>query len=165
MAAHLGRAVTRTLALLPTDSRCSLASLVLSRLLERRGIDARLVVAVCRSPSSPPMPGWRRGPPAAPGRRSRLPAAGGALSGAVPEPSAAPGIAVALAGGDSPLRKALTRSLVADSLDVVEERDSDVLVWIGSLVDHGQRPSLRDALDTDQARDRRGPGGRGDRSA
>ena len=72
------------------------------------------------------------------------------MSGAVPEPSAAPGIAVALAGGDSPLRKALTRSLVADSLDVVEERDSDVLVWIGSLVDHGQRPSLRDALDTDQ---------------
>jgi hypothetical protein len=49
-AARLGRAVTRTLALLPTDSRCLVSSLVLSRLLERRGIDARLVVAVCREP-------------------------------------------------------------------------------------------------------------------
>ena len=57
---------------------------------------------------------------------------------------------MALAGGDSPLRKALTRSLVADGLDVVEERDSDVLVWMGSLADHGQRPSLREALDTDR---------------
>jgi hypothetical protein len=50
VAARLGRAVTRTLALLPTDSRCLVSSLVLSRLLERRGIDARLVVAVCREP-------------------------------------------------------------------------------------------------------------------
>lgn len=72
------------------------------------------------------------------------------MSGAVSERSAAPAIAVALAGGDSPLRKALTRSLVADGLDVVEERDSDVLVWMGSLADHGQRPSLREALDTDR---------------
>jgi hypothetical protein len=50
VAARLGRAVTRTLALLPTDSRCLVSSFVLSRLLERRGIDARLVVAVCPEP-------------------------------------------------------------------------------------------------------------------
>jgi DNA-binding CsgD family transcriptional regulator len=67
---------------------------------------------------------------------------------ALPERSTAPGIAVALTGGDGPLRKALTRSLVADGLGVVKGGDSDVLVWIGSLYDHAQRPSLRDAFDS-----------------
>jgi hypothetical protein len=43
---RLGRAVTRTLAVLPTDSRCLMQSLVLTRLLARRGIDTRLVIAV-----------------------------------------------------------------------------------------------------------------------
>ena len=42
----LGRAVVRTLSLLPTDSRCLMRSLVLSRMLWRRGIDARIVIAV-----------------------------------------------------------------------------------------------------------------------
>jgi transglutaminase superfamily protein len=43
---RLGRAVGRTLALLPTDSRCLMQSLVLTRLLARRGIETRLVIAV-----------------------------------------------------------------------------------------------------------------------
>ena len=43
---RLGRAVGRTLALLPTDSRCLMQSLVLTKLLARRGIDTRLVIAV-----------------------------------------------------------------------------------------------------------------------
>lgn len=43
---RLGRAVRRTLALLPTDSRCLMQSLVLTKLLARRGIDTRLVIAV-----------------------------------------------------------------------------------------------------------------------
>jgi hypothetical protein len=43
---RLGRAVGRTLALLPVDSRCLMQSLVLTRLLARRGIDTRLVIAV-----------------------------------------------------------------------------------------------------------------------
>jgi hypothetical protein len=43
---RLGRAVGRTLALLPADSRCLMQSLVLTRVLARRGIDTRLVIAV-----------------------------------------------------------------------------------------------------------------------
>ena len=43
---RMGRAVARTLALLPTDSRCLMQSLVLTRLLARRGIETRLVIAV-----------------------------------------------------------------------------------------------------------------------
>jgi Transglutaminase-like superfamily len=43
---RLGRAVTRTLGILPADSRCLMQSLVLTRLLARRGIDTRLVIAV-----------------------------------------------------------------------------------------------------------------------
>lgn len=43
---RLGRAVGRTLALLPTDSRCLMQSLVLTRVLARRGIETRLVIAV-----------------------------------------------------------------------------------------------------------------------
>ena len=43
---RLGRAVGRTLDPLPADSRCLMQSLVLTRLLARRGIDTRLVIAV-----------------------------------------------------------------------------------------------------------------------
>jgi hypothetical protein len=43
---RLGRAVRRTLRMLPTDSRCLMQSLVLTRLLARRGIETRLVIAV-----------------------------------------------------------------------------------------------------------------------
>lgn len=43
---RLGRAVARTLRLLPTDSRCLMRSLVLSALLARRGIDSSLVIGV-----------------------------------------------------------------------------------------------------------------------
>jgi hypothetical protein len=43
---RLGRAVGRTLAVLPADSRCLMQSLVLTRLLARRGIETRLVIAV-----------------------------------------------------------------------------------------------------------------------
>jgi hypothetical protein len=49
-AARLGRAVARTLARLPTDSRCLISSLVLTRLLTRRRIEARLVIAVFPGP-------------------------------------------------------------------------------------------------------------------
>lgn len=43
---RLGRAVRRTLGVLPTDSRCLMQSLVLTKVLARRGIDTRLVIAV-----------------------------------------------------------------------------------------------------------------------
>jgi hypothetical protein len=43
---RLGRAVVRTLSLLPTDSRCLMRSLVLVRLLARRGIEAQLILGV-----------------------------------------------------------------------------------------------------------------------
>jgi|SRR5579884_286022 len=42
---RLGRAVMRTLARLPSDSRCLVRSLVLLRLLARRGVAAVLVIA------------------------------------------------------------------------------------------------------------------------
>jgi hypothetical protein len=45
-ARHLGRAVVRTLSLLPSDTRCLMRSLVLTRLLARRGIESRLLIAV-----------------------------------------------------------------------------------------------------------------------
>jgi hypothetical protein len=45
-AAHLGRAVVRTLGVLPADSRCLMRSLVLTRLLARRGIDSTFVLGV-----------------------------------------------------------------------------------------------------------------------
>lgn len=51
LALRLGRAVMRTLAMLPTDSRCLIRSLVLSRLLARRGISSTLVIGVRRDPS------------------------------------------------------------------------------------------------------------------
>jgi hypothetical protein len=49
-ARHLGSAVVRTLALLPGDARCLARSLVLTRLLARRGITAKLVIGTCAAP-------------------------------------------------------------------------------------------------------------------
>lgn len=49
-ALRLGRAVSRTLALLPGDTRCLRRSLVLLQLLTRRGITARLVIAARSDP-------------------------------------------------------------------------------------------------------------------
>jgi hypothetical protein len=46
IALRLGRAVSRTLALLPTDSRCLIRSLVTLRLLARRRMDSKLVIGV-----------------------------------------------------------------------------------------------------------------------
>jgi hypothetical protein len=43
---RLGRAVGRTLRFLPFDSRCLVRSLVLTRMLSRRGIDSVLVIGV-----------------------------------------------------------------------------------------------------------------------
>jgi hypothetical protein len=43
---RLGSAVSRTLRVLPTDSRCLIKSLVLVALLARRGIDSTLVIGV-----------------------------------------------------------------------------------------------------------------------
>jgi hypothetical protein len=47
---RLGYAVTRTLRLLPTDSRCLVQALVLSRLLSDRGIDSTLVIGARSAP-------------------------------------------------------------------------------------------------------------------
>jgi hypothetical protein len=49
-ARRLGRAVHRTLALLPTDSRCLIRSLVLTRVLARRAIPNTLVIGVRKAP-------------------------------------------------------------------------------------------------------------------
>lgn len=49
-AATLGAAATRVLRLLPTDSRCLMQSLVLSRLLAVRGVTATLVIGARSSP-------------------------------------------------------------------------------------------------------------------
>ena len=49
-ARHLGHAVTRTLTLLPGDTRCLVRSLVLTRLLARRGIAAKLVIGARADP-------------------------------------------------------------------------------------------------------------------
>jgi hypothetical protein len=46
----LGNAVTRTLKLLPGDTRCLTRSLVLTRLLARRGIPAKLVIGARTAP-------------------------------------------------------------------------------------------------------------------
>jgi hypothetical protein len=48
---RLGRAVGKTLARLPFDSRCLVSSLVLTSMLARRGIDSRLVIGVGVEPS------------------------------------------------------------------------------------------------------------------
>ena len=47
---RLGRAVTRTLVLLPGDTRCLARSLVLTRMLARRGIPAKLVIGARAAP-------------------------------------------------------------------------------------------------------------------
>lgn len=47
---RLGRAVTRLLRLLPGDTRCLARSLVLTRLLAARGIEAKLVIGARTSP-------------------------------------------------------------------------------------------------------------------
>jgi hypothetical protein len=44
---RLAHAVVRMLSAVPADSRCLVRSLVLTRLLARRGIESRLVIAVC----------------------------------------------------------------------------------------------------------------------
>jgi hypothetical protein len=49
-ARRLARAVMRTLALLPGDTRCLIRSLVLTRLLARRGIPAKLVIGARTAP-------------------------------------------------------------------------------------------------------------------
>jgi hypothetical protein len=50
-ARRLGDAVLRTLPLLPTDTRCLVRSLVLTRMLARRGIASTLVIGVRTEPS------------------------------------------------------------------------------------------------------------------
>jgi Transglutaminase-like superfamily len=50
-ARRLGRAVARTLGLLPGDTRCLVRSLVLTRLLARRGIPAKLVIGARPAPT------------------------------------------------------------------------------------------------------------------
>ena len=50
-ARHLASAVERTLALVPGDTRCLNRSLVLSRLLARRGIPAKLVIGARSAPA------------------------------------------------------------------------------------------------------------------
>ena len=47
---RLAKATTRTLALLPADSRCLMQSLVLTGLLSRRGIGSVLVIGVKSNP-------------------------------------------------------------------------------------------------------------------
>jgi hypothetical protein len=48
---RLGRAVERTLRLVPGDTRCLTRSLVLTQLLGRRGIPAKLVIGACTKPN------------------------------------------------------------------------------------------------------------------
>ena len=47
---RLGYIVSRVLSVLPTDSRCLMRSLVLTRLLARRGLPSSLVIGVSASP-------------------------------------------------------------------------------------------------------------------
>lgn len=49
-ARRLGRAVGRLLAYVPGDTRCLVRSLVLTRLLARRGVQAKLVIGVQAAP-------------------------------------------------------------------------------------------------------------------
>jgi hypothetical protein len=48
---RLGRAVQRTLTLVPGDTRCLTRSLLLTRMLARRGIPAKLVIGARAEPS------------------------------------------------------------------------------------------------------------------
>jgi Transglutaminase-like superfamily len=50
-ARRLGHAVLRTLALVPGDTRCLVRSLVLMRLLAKRGIPAKLVIGARATPA------------------------------------------------------------------------------------------------------------------
>ncbi len=50
VAARLGRAVHRTLRVLPTDGRCLVQSLVLTRMLAARGIPSTLVIGAHSRP-------------------------------------------------------------------------------------------------------------------
>jgi hypothetical protein len=50
-ARRLGRAVARTLSLLPTDNRCLARSLVLDAMLTRRNLQSVLIVAVRAEPT------------------------------------------------------------------------------------------------------------------
>jgi hypothetical protein len=50
LASRLGRAVYRTLRVLPTDGRCLVQSLVLSRMLSARGIPSTLVIGAHSGP-------------------------------------------------------------------------------------------------------------------
>jgi hypothetical protein len=50
LAARLASAVAKTLRILPTDSRCLVQSLVLSRLLSARGIPSTLVIGAHSKP-------------------------------------------------------------------------------------------------------------------
>jgi hypothetical protein len=50
-ARRLGHAVTRTLTFVPGDTRCLARSLVLTRLLAKRGIAAKLVIGARTSPA------------------------------------------------------------------------------------------------------------------
>ncbi len=50
LARRLARAVVRTLNFLPTDNRCLARSLVLDKLLARRGLGSVVVVAACAEP-------------------------------------------------------------------------------------------------------------------
>jgi hypothetical protein len=47
----LGHAVTRTLTMVPGDTRCLMQALVLTRLLARRGIPSKLVIGARTAPS------------------------------------------------------------------------------------------------------------------
>ncbi len=50
LACRLGRAVARTLSLLPTDNRCLARSLVLDAMLTHRGLQSMLIIAVRAQP-------------------------------------------------------------------------------------------------------------------
>ena len=69
VALRLGNAVDRVLSVLPTDSRCLVQSLVLTRLLSARGIPSKLVIG---AHSTPVLRGARLGRV----RRTPRPAAG-----------------------------------------------------------------------------------------
>ena len=50
LAIHLGFIVRRVLGVLPTDARCLIRSLVLTRMLARRSVDSRIVIGVKPGP-------------------------------------------------------------------------------------------------------------------
>jgi hypothetical protein len=51
LARHLASATVRTITLMPADSRCLMRSLVLTRLMGRRGLGSTLVLSVSAQPS------------------------------------------------------------------------------------------------------------------